>query len=423
MTIVPALRRDVVEQAVQRCDLSPPRVIRALQARDEPAPAAANRRESSRTPSSTSRSYLLCTGLVGLALVATALCLMGPAPLLLPPYWLRSFALQAQGLPALAALTVTGLFFATRFRKHRQLVSRLSESEARYRMLAEGSSDVVLLVDGDGICRNISPSVRTLIDYSPELILDRAVCDYVHPEDIAAVREAARLARSEPGSGPSLVHRMRHRSGRWIWCETHIRARTNAPEEFVCAIRDISEQRAREAILVHRASIDSLTGLLNRDSLKRSLDTAIGAACVDQQSLALIVFDIDHFKRINDAHGHPTGDRVLQAIGEACAQAVRISDQAGRIGGEEFALVLPGATIAAATDVCMRLRQSIESAPVPDVHGNPIRVTISAGIAVLSAGMVENDFIDAADRALYAAKNAGRDCAFASIGEQFIRAL
>ncbi len=363
---------------------------------------------------------LVSAGLVGLAIFVSALCLMNP-PLASPSYWLHGFPPLALNLLAPAIFMIATLLFIARLRAYRRLVARLSGSEARYRLLAEGSGDVVLLVDGEGICRTVAPSVRGLIDRPPEMVIDRAVREHVHPEDFAAVREAGRAARSEAGRSSSLVFRVRHRSGDWIWCETRMRAQPDGT--LVCAVRDISEQHAREAMQVHSASIDSLTGLLNRDSLKRSLAGAIRLANRERQSLALILFDIDHFKKINDAHGHPTGDLVLQAIGDACGQAVRTSDHAGRIGGEEFALVLPGATIAAATDVCTRLRQCIESAPVLDARGRPIVVTISAGIAVLGATMADDDLIDAADRALYAAKNAGRDCVFALIGEQFIRAL
>jgi diguanylate cyclase (GGDEF)-like protein/PAS domain S-box-containing protein len=418
-TVIPALPQRFVERAARGRNAStrskerPPIVSTALPVKERHDPTQATAR--------TREFYILCAGLAGLAIIATALCLMDRVPHVPLLYLLHSVSLQASSLLASAILFLAALFVALRFHGYRQLVSRLANSEARYRLLAEGSSDVVLLIDEHGLCRTVSPSVQDLLGDPPEAMLDRVARGYVHPEDLAAVREAALVARSDACFGPSLIHRLRHRSGAWIWCETRMRGQPNGG--LVCAIRDISDQHAREAVLIQRASVDSLTGLLNRDSLKQALAMAIGLANRDQQSLALILFDIDHFKRINDAHGHPIGDRVLQSIGEACGQAVRMTDHAGRVGGEEFALVLPSATIAAATDVCTRLRQSIDAAPMPDVDGAPIRVTISAGIAVLHSGVTESELVSAADRALYVAKDAGRDCAFASIGEQFIRAL
>jgi diguanylate cyclase (GGDEF)-like protein len=100
-----------------------------------------------------------------------------------------------------------------------------------------------------------------------------------------------------------------------------------------------------------------------------------------------------------------------------------MTDYAGRVGGEEFALVLPGATIAAATDVCMRLRETIAESPVAGDDRRPIEVTISAGISTYRIGMTQSDLISAADRALYTSKHEGRDRVFAAIGDQFIRAL
>jgi diguanylate cyclase (GGDEF)-like protein/PAS domain S-box-containing protein len=325
--------------------------------------------------------------------------------------------------PYLAILSMTALVAATQLRQHRQLVLELSGSEARYRILAEGSSDVVMLIDGGGLCQHISQSVRNLIDCPPGAILGRSACSYIHPEDVEKVRQAGLWVLSKPRQSATVTHRVRHRSGEWIWCETRLRAQDDVPGGFVCAIRDVSEQHAREELLEYRASIDSLTGLLNRDSLKRSLETAMRAALADQQSLALVIFDVDHFKRVNDAHGHPVGDRVLQMIGDACGQVVRMTDYAGRVGGEEFALVLPGATIAAATDVCMRLRETIAESRVTGDDRRPIEVTISAGISTCRTGMTQSDLISAADRALYTSKHDGRDRVFAAIGDQFIRAL
>jgi diguanylate cyclase (GGDEF)-like protein/PAS domain S-box-containing protein len=327
-------------------------------------------------------------------------------------------------LLVLAILFATGVVAAVQLREHRQLVARLRESEARYRVLAEGSSDAVLLIGRDGICRHVSPSIETLLGYAPEAVLGRRVDVRIHPGDRQAARQAALAALAGVEAPNTVELRFRDRAGQWRWLEARLRPlHKRQPVGVACAIRDISERRAREALLERRASIDALTGLLNRDCLMRELEAATAAARSGGEPFALVLFDIDHFKRINDAHGHPTGDRVLEAIGAACEHVVRTSDAAGRLGGEEFAILLRGAAIAAATDVCMRLRQRIESCAALDPAGRPIVAKISAGIACYRPDAPLKALIASADRALYAAKHGGRDCAYAAIEDRLIRAL
>lgn len=355
-------------------------------------------------------------------------------PILMIPVARR--IIDVPGLPAtpdpdllqgyLAALFVMALIGATQLREHRHLVSRLRDSEARYRVLAEGSTDAVMLLDTDGTCLHVSPSIEMVLGYGADMLVDRGVGQYLHPDEVGMVREAALSVLARPEEAFLIEHRVLDRFGNWRWCETRLRAlqeNGRAPGGIACAIRDISEQRAREELLERRASIDALTGLLNRDSFRRELGAAMMVARAEEQALTLVFFDVDHFKRINDAHGHPAGDRVLQAIGEACAAVTRASDVAGRMGGEEFAIVLGGAGIAAATDVCRRLREAIAEGAALDRDGELIIPTVSIGIAAYRVGMVQDSLIGAADRALYAAKGAGRDCAFASIDGRLVRAL
>jgi diguanylate cyclase (GGDEF)-like protein len=162
------------------------------------------------------------------------------------------------------------------------------------------------------------------------------------------------------------------------------------------------------AELAELARTDPLTGCLNH----RSFHEALGAALEDRRGagdrgaeVAVLLLDVDHFKRINDRYGHPTGDEVLVAIAEAVGNAIRDGDLLGRTGGEEFAVLLPATDRGAATEVGERIRTAFAS--LVDL---PEPMTVSVGVAVGRGAEVSPvALLRAADRAMYDAKDAGRD--------------
>jgi diguanylate cyclase len=159
------------------------------------------------------------------------------------------------------------------------------------------------------------------------------------------------------------------------------------------------------------ATTDRLTGLGNRRQFDERLDAGIKAANETDRSLALVVFDLDNFKKFNDEKGHLVGDQVLRHVGRQTERAVRDGDTAVRYGGEEFALILPGATLESARAIAERLRVTFDLNPLirRDTREEIGHVTISAGVAVYRADESAVDFIGRADRALYAAKHKGRN--------------
>jgi diguanylate cyclase (GGDEF)-like protein len=158
-----------------------------------------------------------------------------------------------------------------------------------------------------------------------------------------------------------------------------------------------------------QAHTDELTGLANRRAF-----VEIGTASSDQarryhRPLALLLIDVDHFKRINDTYGHAVGDAALRAAAGALRQAARRADTAGRLGGEEFALLLPETTLTQAVVVAERIRRDVAAITVP--HGNtPIRFTCSIGVAEQTPAVNDLDaLLRSADEAMYEAKAQGRD--------------
>jgi diguanylate cyclase (GGDEF)-like protein len=151
------------------------------------------------------------------------------------------------------------------------------------------------------------------------------------------------------------------------------------------------------------ARIDPLTGLANRRGLEERLDVEVPRANRDGGRMAVVVFDIDHFKRVNDQHGHDAGDRVLAWLGTVLREQVRGVDIASRLGGEEFALVLPGGDAAAGARLADRVRAVVAEGC------DGLMLTVSAGVAAATAPLDPVALLHRADAALYAAKRGGRD--------------
>jgi len=157
------------------------------------------------------------------------------------------------------------------------------------------------------------------------------------------------------------------------------------------------------------SSTDRLTGLYNRGHWEEALRAAYARHQRYGTMSSLVMFDIDHFKRINDTYGHPAGDKVLEQIAELIREHVRDSDVAGRYGGEEFAVVLSDTDKAGARMFAERLRKAVEEMDV--IYGDKvIRLTISLGVADLSKPSITHaDLISWADQALYTSKKSGRN--------------
>ena len=160
--------------------------------------------------------------------------------------------------------------------------------------------------------------------------------------------------------------------------------------------------------LEHMATHDGLTGTLNRRAILDRCEEEHERSLRYGQPFALMMVDLDHFKAVNDTHGHAAGDRVLRALSHMLQQRLRKTDLVGRYGGEEFAVVLPGATAEAAQRILDDIRQSFRELDFV-FGGATIRCTFSAGVADFPAHREVERLVPAADEALYAAKREGRD--------------
>ena len=158
------------------------------------------------------------------------------------------------------------------------------------------------------------------------------------------------------------------------------------------------------------ATRDALTGVLNRRAFDALLAGESDRARRLGRPLAMVVLDLDHFKKINDTHGHPAGDAVLATVARVLESEVRSIDKVARIGGEEFAVLLMEMDADGGFAVAKRLVTAVRGRPVVVNGGSPLAVTISAGVAALPVhGGTDGAFLTAADKALYTAKHDGRD--------------
>jgi diguanylate cyclase (GGDEF)-like protein len=171
-----------------------------------------------------------------------------------------------------------------------------------------------------------------------------------------------------------------------------------------------AELRDKNAMLAEISITDLVTGLRTRRYVSEFLSVELLRAARYKTSLAVLLLDLDYFKRVNDTYGHKAGDVVLQRVAERLRDALRGTDLAGRFGGEEFLVVLPQTDLAGACVLGERIRQSIAEAPFDVGSGAPIGVTVSIGASALSDSIqTAEHLVEAADGALYEAKDAGRD--------------
>lgn len=169
--------------------------------------------------------------------------------------------------------------------------------------------------------------------------------------------------------------------------------------------------REREARIHQLSRTDALTHLANRRSVLESLDQELIRIARHPAPLALVILDLDHFKKVNDTWGHPMGDRVLQIAARELQHALRAGDHVGRYGGEEFMLILPNTDLASARTVLERCRQHIAAADIKTDQGTRLMITASFGLACheSTSSISAHALIHAADEALYRAKANGRN--------------
>ena len=259
-------------------------------------------------------------------------------------------------------------------------------------------------------------NVVSVLGYRPEDILKTGDLSrgFYHPDDqgmIEAHHEALRHAQD--GEVMRLEYRARHADGHWVWLSGQETAFERGPDGLVKQIvgisQDITARKAAQDKLAYQANYDALTGLSNRHHFRTSLQSLLRRASIERSGTALCLFDVDHFKDINDRLGHAAGDEVLEAIGNIVRAELRSTDIAGRLGGDEFCFALPGTDNNECARVAERIRERLGTLAFGMAAGSPFSVTATFGVAESEPDVDAGNLMEAADRALYRAKSAGRN--------------
>jgi diguanylate cyclase len=194
-----------------------------------------------------------------------------------------------------------------------------------------------------------------------------------------------------------------------------MRANQELEAKLQTAETRLKEQAAEIETHISRSLTDPLTGLPNRREFNNRLEERMSAWNRRREVFSLLLVDVDHFKKLNDVHGHLAGDQVLAMMGRSLRTAIRREDAVARYGGEEFAILLPCTALEPAVRVAENVRQSIAKIAV-DHGGQRLSVTASVGLATIQANELAETLIQRADAALYAAKAGGRNCAYVHNG-------
>jgi two-component system cell cycle response regulator len=216
---------------------------------------------------------------------------------------------------------------------------------------------------------------------------------------LSATTDYERRARLLRGGASDSITKPFHRADLMARLELHLKL-----------VRLQRELLNKNKLLEQLSTTDPLTGLRNRRYLTEVLAVEFLRAKRYNTPLAVVMADIDHFKLVNDRHGHATGDSVLEAVGGILKRRLRGSDHGGRYGGEEFLMVLANADEDGAGIFAERLRQEVEETALHSDSGTPLHVTLSLGVAAFHQGhQTPGDLVSQADEALYRAKQAGRN--------------
>jgi diguanylate cyclase len=190
-----------------------------------------------------------------------------------------------------------------------------------------------------------------------------------------------------------------------------VRANQNLKSKLNTAEGRLQEQAIEIEAHMSRSLTDALTGLPNRREFNERLEERMGAWNRRRDVFSLLLLDVDHFKKLNDRYGHLAGDQVLSTIGRALRGSIRREDAVARFGGEEFAILLPSTSLEDAVQAAQKVREAVARVAI-DRNNQQIAVTVSGGLATIESNERVEALIQRADSALYAAKEAGRNCTF-----------
>jgi diguanylate cyclase (GGDEF)-like protein/PAS domain S-box-containing protein len=340
-------------------------------------------------------------------------------PLVVLTHHLATYTAADARIVPLAGDTGSGEILELRSAFNR-LTSRVQEREDtlietmhKYQLITDNSTDLITNHGPDGTITFASPVSASILGIPHGDLLGHTLCEFVHPEDLDIVRAAvAEVVQTR--ALPTIIYRARHVDQHYVWFETTLRLmKSNTGEEtqkILCISRDISDRRRMEERLHHLARTDHLTMLPNRFQLDERIANGLAQSRREGSLLAMLMIDIDRFKKINDTLGHGGGDELLKLVGSTLKTCIRECDTVARWGGDEFVLLLPGLqdsniALAIANRCLIAMKQPFV------VDGQILHTSASIGICLSPDSSAGADMLlENADTAMYKAKARGGDC-------------
>ena len=318
------------------------------------------------------------------------------------------------------SLTLDWMKRAISYAIHRKRATEdLRDTAAEFLIMISVAEDAIITVDDRHRIRLFNPAAERMFGYDAGEILGKPL-DVLLPERFRGAHGGYMEAFA---GGPMVSRRMTarpevtglRRDGTEFPAEVAIsRLTLDGRPILMAVIRDMTEQKRFEDELRRLSTTDPLTGVANRRKLLEAGQRELERSMRYGSPLSVLVFDIDHFKEINDAHGHAVGDAVLCGAAAACGEILRRSDLIGRIGGDEFAVLLPETALDSALRLAERVCERVAGRQWLQGGGAPIAVTVSIGCAAAAAGDQRIEaVVERADFALLQAKRAGRNRAVA----------
>jgi diguanylate cyclase (GGDEF)-like protein/PAS domain S-box-containing protein len=317
--------------------------------------------------------------------------------------------------------TIFSVSFLYIYQKHQRRYEQLAtasalaleRSEKLFRSTYDSAAIGMALLNLGGRFIKANQALCNIVGYTEEELCQKTFAEITHPDDLEANRSLMRELVAGACVNYQMEKRYFHKDGRIIWILLTGSATHDSRNEvlyFVVQIQDINEQKALQEKLKTQAFQDYLTGLPNRRHFMEQAAIELARVARYGGELSLLMVDVDNFKKVNDTYGHQTGDRVLQKLGEVSKAILRDVDLIGRIGGEEFAILLPETDGEKAREVAERLRVAIAHESLILEMGVPLQFTVSIGVATIADHAINLDtFLARADTALYHAKTTGRN--------------
>ena len=306
-------------------------------------------------------------------------------------------------------------------RQRQLLMAEIEEHKALERLVADHSDDALLNLDERGNIRFASPAGSRLS--GEEDLVGCSLAMFFDPLDELLVRGALANAAADPGRTHSF-ERAVVRGGDLVWLNVKLRAvmLDGAPEPlqgYAVTIGDVTARKLTELDALRDAETDALTGLPNRRALMARLEPRL--RCADTRPFAVAILDLDHFKSVNDTHGHIVGDAVLREVAGVMRRMSSPRRFFARLGGEEFALICQQARFEDSAAVCETVRAAIAALRFTAADGTAFSVTASLGLAPVFRRTSASQALQAADTLLYQAKGAGRNRVVAGGEELTVR--